>query len=142
MNIRIIASMFIALIASGVNAEQFQIEVPNGWTATESSIVKGNSTVSIGPVLDVGDIGIERYLGELAKEPLDGTEITSVGELKMSDQVAQVNRKIVANGGEAWSVLIVCLEGRNKHRLLEVFADKVWLMITGAKAAFSFCRQS
>jgi len=138
----LIAFTFAFLAWGAVSyAQDMEIEVPNGWTATESGLVKGNNELSIGPVLDLGDLNPAGYLGKLAEVPPDGLEITKIGELKDGKLVVQVLRDVTAGESKARATLFICKGGRNKHRLLELFTDDVFALISGGKAAIGFCEQ-
>ncbi|KAB7614632.1 hypothetical protein F9L33_08320 [Amylibacter sp. SFDW26] len=134
-----------ALIASMCGslavAQDMEIVVPNGWVATDSGIAKGNSELSVGPILDLGELTPAEYLERLAKEPFEYSEITSVSELKDGNIVTQVAREVIKDEIEARSILFICKDGQNKHRLLELFTDDVFAVISGGKAAIGFCSQ-
>ena len=134
--------MIISLCGPIAYAQEIEISVPKGWTATDEGIAKGNSELLIGPVLDLGELSVAEHLLKLAEVPSEGIEITSVGELKDGSIVAQVLREVIKNESEAKSILFICKEGRNKHRLLELFSDNVFTVISGGKAAIEFCSQS
>jgi len=119
--------------------DDLSIVVPDGWTATETGIAKGNNTLSVGPVVDLGGATPAAYLTELAEIPLEGMEITSVGETKDGDKVVQVTREVVQNGTKARSTLFICKGGHNENRLLELLTDDVFAIISGGKAAIDFC---
>jgi len=122
-----------------VNAAELEIDVPNGWTATESGVAKGNSELSVGPVLDLGELSVSEYLTKLSKTPVDGMHIASIGEIKDGEIVAQLTRELVQGDNKARSILFVCKKGPNKHRLLELYTDDVFAVISGGKAAIAFC---
>ena len=134
--------LMTALYGSSINAQELEIVVPKGWTAGESGIVKGGNELSIGPVLDLGELTPSQYLDKLAKVPTDDFEIISIGELKDGNIVVQVTREVLKNGNEAKSILFICKNGKNKHRLLELFYVNVLAVISGGKAAIGFCDQA
>ena len=135
------------MYSSVINAQEAQVNqeieigVPRGWAASESGIVKGNNELSVGPVLDLGELSASKYLDKLSKIPMDDLEITSIGELKDGNIVAQVTREVTKDGNKARSTLFICKEGKNKHRLLELFTVDVLSLISGGKAAIGFCDQ-
>ena len=131
--------LMTALCVPAVNAQE--IEVPRGWTASESGIVKGNNELSVGPVLDLGELSPSEYLDKLAKVPIDELEITSIGELKDGNIVIQVTRDVMKDGSKARSTLFICKKGKNKHRLLELFTVGALSLISGGRAAINFCDQ-
>ena len=135
--------LIASLCGASTHAQEtaIEIEVPKGWTASESGIAKGNSELSIGPVLNLGELSASEYLEKLAKVPMDDLEITSIGELKDGDIVAQVTREVTKGESKARSTLFICKKGKNKHRLLELFTDDVFSVISGGKAAIGFCDQ-
>jgi len=135
-------TLIVALWGSFAHAQEIEIAVPNGWTASESGIVKGNSELLVGPTLDIGESSLADYLRRLAKVPVDGLEIKSIAEPKDGNIVAQVLRNVVKDGTEARSIYFICKGGKNKHRLLELFTDDVFVVISGGKAAIDFCSQS
>jgi len=124
------------------NAQEVEIGVPDGWVATGTGIAKGNSELSIGPVLELGELSPASYLSKLAEVPIEGMIITDVAELKDGDIVVQVMREVIQGASKARSILFVCKGGQNKHRLLELFTDDVFAVISGGKAAIGFCSQS
>ena len=133
--------LMTALYMPALNAQEIEIEVPRGWAASESGIVKGNNELSVGPVLDLGELSPSEYLDKLAKVPMGELEITSIGELKDGNIVAQVTREVMKGSSKARSTLFICKEGKNKHRLLELFTGDVLSLISGGKAAIGFCDQ-
>ena len=54
--------LIAALCSSVINAQEAQVSqeieigVPRGWAASESGIVKGNNELSVGPVIDLGEL--------------------------------------------------------------------------------------
>ena len=134
--------LITALCVSSVNAQEIEIGVPRGWAASESGITKGNNELSVGPVLDVGDLSPSEYLDKLSKvATMDGMEIASISELKDGNIVVQVTREVMQEGSKARSTLFICKKGKNKHRLLELFTVDVLSLISGGKAAIGFCDQ-
>ena len=140
--------MRLALLATAtifgtvLAAQDFEIEVPNDWTATASGIKKGNSELAIGPVVDLGGQTQAAYLETLAALPYENGEIASIGDLKDGNVVVQILRNIVVDGEKARSIYFLCKEGRNANRLLELYTDDVFAVISGGKAAISFCDQN
>ena len=134
-------SVSAALCGSFAIAQEMEMVVPNGWEATEFGIMKGDSELSVGPVLDLGELTPAGYLERLAEMPFENGEITSIGELKDGDIVVQVLREVIQDGNEARSILFICKDGQNRHRLLELFTDDVFAVISGGKAAIGFCNQ-
>ena len=135
-------AVIATLVGSAAAAQDMEIAVPNGWTATASGIAKDNSELFVGPVLDLGDLDAAGYLATLADVPTEGLEITNVGELKDGDYVAQVTRDVTQDGEKARSILFICKGGRNENRLLELVTDDVFAVISGGKAAIAFCAQT
>ena len=129
------------LCVSAANAQEIEIGVPRGWTASESGIIKGNNELSVGPVLDLGELTPGEYMDKLAKVPADELEITSIGELKDGNIVVQITREVMKGDSKARSTLFICKKGKNKHRLLELFTHDVLSLISGGKAAIGFCDQ-
>lgn len=134
----LLSSLFIVV---NVSAEQIEIEVPNGWVASESGITKGNSELTIGAVLNVGEMSELDYMSKLAERPVGEFEIAYVGEIKDGETVVQVTRELKGSGKTKRSILFICKKGKNKHRLLELFTDDVFAVISGGKAAIGFCNQ-
>ena len=131
----------LASYSSFTYSQEIEIGVPNGWSANEAGIVKGNNQLSIGPVLDLGELSLQGYLGKLSNELTDDMEITSISELKDGKIVVQVTREVIKDGGKARSTLFICKKSKNNHRLLELYTDDVFALISGGKAAISFCDQ-
>jgi len=138
-NILLLSVLFLSSTANA--AQEIEIEVPKGWTATADGIVKDNNKLSIGPILDLNELSPVNYLSEVAKMPLEEMESMDVGELKDGEIVAQVVREVANGDSKAKSTLFICKGGRNKHRLLELYTDDVFALISGGKAAISFCSQ-
>jgi len=134
--------LLATLFGTFANAQDMEIGIPKGWTATQTGIVNGNNELSVGPVLDIGKSSPAAYLTQLAEVPTDEFEITSIGEIKDGVVVAQVVREVLKAESKARSTLFICKGGRNKHRLLELFTDDVFALISGGRAAISFCSQS
>ena len=100
--------ILIASFSPFTYSQDIEIEVPKDWSANESGIVKGNNQLSIGPVLDLGELTSQDYLGKLSNELTDDMEITSISELKDGKIVVQVTREVIKDGGKARSTLFIC----------------------------------
>lgn len=132
-----------ALWGINIQAQDLEIEVPNGWAATESGIAKGNSELSIGPVIELNGLSHAEYLSKLAKvESIEGYEISNVAEIKDGDHTASIQRDLVQGEDTARSIFFICKGGRNQDRLLELFTNSALNIISGGRAAISFCAQS
>jgi len=137
-----ITAILVTLLASSISyAETAEITVPQGWSATETGIVKGNNELLLGPVLGLGDASAKEYLLKLSASASEGTELTKVGEIKNGEYVWQLTRDILRDQKKARSTFFICKKGKNKHRLLELFTDDVFALISGGKAAIGFCAQ-
>jgi len=134
----ILAAVFYSSVS---HAQGIEIAVPKGWAVTEEGLVKGNNELLVGPVVDLGELTPVAYLGKFSKLATEGIELTEIGELKDGKIVVQVTREVTKDGNKARSTLFLCKGGKNKHRLLELFTDDVFALISGGKAAIGFCDQ-
>jgi len=141
MNYLRIIVLSVLFLSSAPYAQEIEIAVPKGWSATETGLIKGNSELSIGPILELGELSAAAYLSKLAKVPMEGIEITEIKEIKDGEIVVQVIRQVIKDESKARSILFICKGGRNKHRLLELFTDDVFAVISGGSAAINFCSQ-
>ena len=142
---KIITTFILLSVFWGANiqAQGLEIEVPNTWTATESGIAKGTSELSIGSIVEFEGLSLAEYLNKIANLPpsIEGYEIAQVAEIKESDYVVSILRDLTKGENTARSHFFICKDGRNKHRLLELFTENVLHVIAGGKAAIGFCAQ-
>ena len=134
-------TLILMSIAAVHAQEEMEIPVPKGWTASDAAIKKGSNELSFGPILELGELSIVDYLTKISQIPPENAEITKVGEIKDGKIVAQVLREINVETLNARSRLFICKAGRNQHRLLELYTEDVFSVISGGKAAIEFCDQ-
>jgi len=134
--------LLVVCVANAQDEMEIEIQLPDGWVLTDTGIAKGSNELSIGPILELGEVSAVDYLITLADVPIDNTEILSVGEIKDGNLVVQVVRELNTQDKKARSTLFICKEGRNQHRLLELYTEDVFSVIAGGKAAIEFCSQN
>jgi len=74
--------LLVVCVANAQDEMEIEIQLPDGWVLTDTGIAKGSNELSIGPILKLGEISAADYMIRLSDEPIDNTEILSVGEIK------------------------------------------------------------
>ena len=136
-----ILSLCAALTLSAFALPVVAQTAPKGWTAVDTGIEKGTAKVTLGEIQDLNGNNQESYLATIENTPPKGTVLISSGGIKDGKYVVQVKREITVDGIKARSVLMICKNGQNKNKLLEIYAEnsKVMDLIGGAKYAINHC---